>query len=218
MWEEQRPWNVYHYSANNPIVAKDPDGKLANFFIGAGIGAVIEIGSQLIERGRVHSWSKVGVSIVAGAATGGLSSLAGKVVGGAAISVAEGYIHAKLEGEKYTTSDALVDASKAVVGGVASHFAEGFVKSTKVVKAAEGHMKNMKAMAKKYGKGKGRSAKKEATNYRKATKRAKAAYEQAVQIGSTVSEFAIEVGVTVGSNVIKDKINSSPTPSSQEKK
>ncbi|MBN8573087.1 MAG: hypothetical protein J0M05_04175 [Candidatus Kapabacteria bacterium] len=24
LWEEQRPWNVYHYSANNPIVAKDP--------------------------------------------------------------------------------------------------------------------------------------------------------------------------------------------------
>jgi RHS repeat-associated protein len=28
LWEEQRPWNVYHYSANNPIVAKDPDGKI----------------------------------------------------------------------------------------------------------------------------------------------------------------------------------------------
>jgi len=24
LWEEQRPWNVYHYSANNPIIAKDP--------------------------------------------------------------------------------------------------------------------------------------------------------------------------------------------------
>jgi RHS repeat-associated protein len=31
LWEEQRPWNVYHYSANNPIVAKDPDGKLGIF-------------------------------------------------------------------------------------------------------------------------------------------------------------------------------------------
>jgi hypothetical protein len=27
LWEEQRPWNVYHYSANNPIVLKDPNGK-----------------------------------------------------------------------------------------------------------------------------------------------------------------------------------------------
>lgn len=27
MWEEQRPWNVYHYSANNPIVLKDPNGE-----------------------------------------------------------------------------------------------------------------------------------------------------------------------------------------------
>ena len=44
MWEEQRPWNVYHYSANNPIVAKDPDGN--HPIIGVILAIVSEFFSQ----------------------------------------------------------------------------------------------------------------------------------------------------------------------------
>ena len=117
LWEEQRPWNVYHYSANNPIVAKDPDGKIPTFVIGAIIGATVEIGSQLIEHGTIDSPQKVFVSTLAGAATGGLSALGTRVVRGGAISVAEGYAHAKIKGKTYNADNAVNDAITGAVSG-----------------------------------------------------------------------------------------------------
>jgi len=50
LWEEQRPWNVYHYSANNPIVAKDPDGKLFDVIVDIAFIAydVYDIGKRRI--------------------------------------------------------------------------------------------------------------------------------------------------------------------------
>jgi hypothetical protein len=50
LWEEQRPWNVYHYSANNPIVLKDPDGKLFDVIVDIAFIAydVYDIGKRRI--------------------------------------------------------------------------------------------------------------------------------------------------------------------------
>jgi hypothetical protein len=50
LWEEQRPWNIYHYSANNPIVAKDPDGKLFDVIVDIAFIAydVYDIGKRRI--------------------------------------------------------------------------------------------------------------------------------------------------------------------------
>ncbi|GEM_PF-2708550 len=46
LWEEQRPWNVYHYSANNPIVAKDPTGLLPGDLFKTPFQAVHDFGKN----------------------------------------------------------------------------------------------------------------------------------------------------------------------------
>ena len=79
-------FNRYWYANNNPYKFKDPDGRLANFLIGAGIGAGIEIVTQLATKGTVDNWTAVGVSAGVGALTGGVASIAGKAAVSGAIT------------------------------------------------------------------------------------------------------------------------------------
>jgi len=79
-------FNRYWYANNNPYKFNDPDGRLANFVIGAGIGAGIEIVTQLATKGTVDNWTAVGVSAAVGALTGGVASIAGKAAVSGAIT------------------------------------------------------------------------------------------------------------------------------------
>jgi RHS repeat-associated protein len=77
--EDQELDTPYGYVANNPIVKNDPDGKIWNFVVGAALGAVVEVGTQMISNHLEHrsltdiNWKAVGVSAVEGAVTSGTS-------------------------------------------------------------------------------------------------------------------------------------------------
>ncbi len=93
LWEEQRPWNVYHYSANNPIVAKDPDGKLFDVIIDVAFIAydVYDIGKTLAKGERVSGTqiaalgADVVSAVVPGLTGGGALVKAAAFTGGAAL-------------------------------------------------------------------------------------------------------------------------------------
>ncbi len=68
-------FNRYLYVNNNPYKYTDPDGEFLQAIIGAAIGAVAEIAAQKIGGADNINWTKVGVSAVAGAITGGVSSV-----------------------------------------------------------------------------------------------------------------------------------------------
>ena len=81
LWEEQRPWNIYHYSANNPIVAKDPDGKLFDVIVDIAFIAydVYDIGKSLAKGERVSGTqvaalgADIASAVVPGLVGGGLA-------------------------------------------------------------------------------------------------------------------------------------------------
>ena len=131
MWEEQRPWNVYHYSANNPIVAKDPDGKLFNFaaagvgvLVGGGIGAGLELGKQLFKGEKVN-WSAVGGAAVKGGLIGGAAGLTGggsliaQGIAGATAGALGTMADKKIQGKEVTKTDIAIGAAVGGAGGLA---------------------------------------------------------------------------------------------------
>jgi hypothetical protein len=106
LWEEQRPWNVYHYSANNPIVAKDPDGKLFDVIVDIAFIAydVYDIGKTLAKGERVSGTqvAALGADII-GAVVPGLTG------GGAAVRAAA---HADDAVKVIKGADKAADATK----------------------------------------------------------------------------------------------------------
>jgi len=107
LWEEQRPWNVYHYSANNPIVAKDPDGKLFDVIVDIAFIAydVYDIGKTVVKGERVSGTqvAALGADII-GAVVPGLTG------GGAAVRAAA---HADDAVKVIKGADKAADAAKA---------------------------------------------------------------------------------------------------------
>ena len=74
--------NIYAYAKNNPIVYNDKDGRIANFIVGAVLGAGVEIAEQVITAKLQGKEVQLDVpSIVAaaavGAATSGISAIEG---------------------------------------------------------------------------------------------------------------------------------------------
>lgn len=67
--------NLYTYVAHDPINHTDPTGKFIHMAIGFAIGAAAEAVSQVVQ-GKELNFTKIGVSGVAGALTGGISSIA----------------------------------------------------------------------------------------------------------------------------------------------
>jgi hypothetical protein len=64
-------FNTYAYVRGNPLSANDPSGNVANFLIGAGIGAIGSVGIQLFQNGG--DWRAINVSeVVTAAAIGAI--------------------------------------------------------------------------------------------------------------------------------------------------
>jgi RHS repeat-associated protein len=74
----------YQYGWNNPANLTDPDGNCptcptagAGFLIGGAVGGIMEIGSQLWDKGTVDNWDAVGGAAMQGAITGAVAGLTG---------------------------------------------------------------------------------------------------------------------------------------------
>ncbi|MBE0368096.1 RHS repeat domain-containing protein [Pseudoalteromonas aurantia] len=68
-------FNRYIYANNNPYKYKDPNGELGHLAVGFIIGAGVELGAQYFS-GKDISFTKAAVAGAAGAATGGITSIA----------------------------------------------------------------------------------------------------------------------------------------------
>jgi len=70
-------FNRFAYANNNPYKYVDPDGRFANFIIGALIGAGIEAAVQIATTGKVSDWKAVGIAGAVGSITGGIGGRLG---------------------------------------------------------------------------------------------------------------------------------------------
>ncbi len=159
---DQESLTPYHFSGNNPSTFNDPNGKCP-WCIGALVGALIDYGSQVItNRMQGKSWGEsltqvdgksILISAAAGAASGGLSTvapkgLAGKVlVKGAEITVdatesmAKQYIETGKVSLKQTVSDVATDQ-------VAGKFTENAqVNSSSTIKTTEKQLNRAERVA-----------------------------------------------------------------------
>ena len=84
--------NLYAYCDNNPIMRTDEDGEFWNVIIGAGVGAVFTLITELIDnKGEMtaESWAKVGVSALEGGLTAAVGPVAGALVSAGASVVTD---------------------------------------------------------------------------------------------------------------------------------
>lgn len=128
--------NLYAYCDNNPIMRKDDDGEFWHIIAGAGIGAAVEIASQLIEGKKFSqiSWGAVGVSAGTGAVTAATGIFAGAAVSGVSKGLTTGI--SEKSASKGIKSGA-VSAGLSLVGGTKSKAAVyGVKKSLKMSKTS----------------------------------------------------------------------------------
>lgn len=125
--------NRYGFAGGNPIAHIDPQGEFINFVagaIGAGIGAVIGAGSELIGsaiKGEAVDWGSVGAAAlggaVAGAITGvtaGLGTIAGGLVAtgaGGLGGLTQNLVNAGIKGEAVGLTSLLEDVAWGAGGG-----------------------------------------------------------------------------------------------------
>ena len=120
--------NLFMYCSNNPISRDDKDGEFWNFVIGAAVGAVIGAALTAVDilstGGELNgaAWAKIGISALAGAASGLMAaSGAGLVVqmsAGALIGGAESVGHQLIDNGKVDSMKLTVDVLAGAAGGL----------------------------------------------------------------------------------------------------
>ena len=91
--------NSFAYCGNNPLSRIDDEGEFWNIVIGAALGGIFELGSQLISNGGDFSevnWGKVGLATI----SGGLSTGFGGYLAPAIISGLTNVGMDMIDGEK----------------------------------------------------------------------------------------------------------------------
>jgi hypothetical protein len=87
-------FNRYVYANNSPYNYVDPDGRFANFVVGGLIGGAIETGVQLARDGAITNRTAIGVAVLSGALTGGVSAIVGKAAVAGTVSVTKAVVAA----------------------------------------------------------------------------------------------------------------------------
>lgn len=136
-WEEFRGHTPYHYSENNPLLVKDPDGKFGHIALGAAIGGLIGGGLELVKQLRENEkmdWQRVGGAMLRGGITGGVAAATGgsslfvSVSANLAAEVAGGMTERAINGEKVLDTRAVAtDALSGGLGGFAANKATKFM-------------------------------------------------------------------------------------------
>lgn len=107
----------YRYANSNPYKFNDPDGRVANFVWGGVIGGVVNAGVQLYTTGEIDK-TQLGVAIVAGALSAGVSAIASTATTTTGVITANMVGNAGL-GAAATQASAMLDGEVASVGQVA---------------------------------------------------------------------------------------------------
>lgn len=116
--------NMFAYCINDPINKSDETGHFWHIAIGAAIGAGISaattISMQLATTGSVN-WKSVGISALAGAASGALTATGigafGQLIGGTLISTAAYVADCKVNGSKIKKNELVATISLSVFSG-----------------------------------------------------------------------------------------------------
>lgn len=127
----------YHYANNNPYAYTDPDGRVANFVIGAFVGAAVDAAAQYTLTGEVKL-SGVAAAALVGAATSGTSALYMSAARTGALSVTQATVRASGSAFAYGVAGSAVESGlegempvleKMALAGVANMMATGLVAS-----------------------------------------------------------------------------------------
>lgn len=129
--------NRYAYCEGDPINNFDPLGQswemiagVAAIGVGSVIGAIATFGVSLaVEASLGAAVGLFGLSEVAAATASSVIGVTAAAVGGAAGNVVGGVVTAKIQGESYTGTNALIDALTGAVGGAAGKLMEPTAKA-----------------------------------------------------------------------------------------
>jgi RHS repeat-associated protein len=118
--------NLYAYCDNNPITRKDEDGDFWNVLIGAGIGALINVGVNYITAkmdGQDYTWKNLVVDAACGAITGAAAAsgipVAGQAIVGAVVGFGGSVASDVLNGEtEIDVTKAINYAASGALGGL----------------------------------------------------------------------------------------------------
>lgn len=142
--------NMFAYCENNPIVRSDPTGEIYHIIAGAAIGALINMGTQILANSiaGVPLTDNLGIAAITGAVSGAFAASGVGAVGqglvGAATNIAS-YVATTPKGERNPVECAI----EATVGGISGfRGGSGLTATKKVASQVNIINKNMHAAKK----------------------------------------------------------------------